>query len=79
MRRSPLMGAVVMLVLIGFLVAAAGGAWYLWAGMQDTPIGTHGVIALTLGGSVAVLLGAGLTALIIISNRRGYDEGVGRD
>ena len=59
MRRSPLMGAVVMLVLIGFLVAAAGAAWYLWADMQDTPIGTHGVIALTLGGGVAVLLGAG--------------------
>ncbi len=79
MRRSPLMGAVVMLVLIGFLVAAAGAAWYLWAGMQDTPIGTHGVIALALGGSVAVLLGAGLTVLIVISNRRGYDDRAGRD
>ncbi len=78
-KRSPLGGAIVLVLLIVLLAAAAGGAWYLWAGMGDTPIGTQGLIALALGGTVTLLLGAGLTTLIIISSRRGYDEGAGRD
>ena len=78
-RRSPLAGAIVLLLLAGLVVVAAAAAWYLWQGMQDTPIGTHGLIALSLGAVVTLLLGGGLTTLIIISSRRGYDEGAGRE
>lgn len=78
-RRSPLVGALVLLLLAGFVALASAGAWHLWQGMQDTQIGTHGLIALALGGGLTVLLGGGLTTLIIISSRRGYDERAGRD
>jgi hypothetical protein len=42
-------------------------------------ISTFGVVALTIGIGVTVLLGAGLTTLLIVSSRRGFDEGAGRE
>ena len=68
---------------LGYAVAAAlamaamGVAWQAWRAMADVAIGTAGVIAMVLGALGALALGGALMALLFISNRRGFDEGIG--
>ena len=68
-----------VMVMLGFLVAAALVAWYIWQSVQGVTISGYGLLALTLGIVVTILVGAGLTTLLIVSSRRGYDERAGHD
>ncbi len=78
-RRPWLGSAILVAALLGMLAASAAIAWYVWDEMRDTEIGTHGLIALGLGAGATLLLGAGLMALVFISNRRGFDDEAGKD
>jgi hypothetical protein len=78
-RRLRLGGVLAIVVMLGFLGAAAAVAWYVWHSLTGVTISTFGVVALTIGIGVTVLLGAGLTTLLIVSSRRGFDETAGRD
>ena len=62
-------GAVVL--AIGFFIAAQ------WTGIGDSEISGAGWVAMGLGVLITLALGIGLTALVFISSRRGYDE-IGR-
>lgn len=78
-RRAGLGTVLGVVVMLGFLVASAFVAWYVWQSVQGVTISGFGVFALAAGILVTVLVGAGLTTLLIVSSRRGYDEGAGRD
>jgi hypothetical protein len=78
-RRPWLGSAVLVAALLAMLAASAAIAWYVWDEMRDTEIGTHGLIAMGLGAGATLLLGAGLMALVFVSNRRGFDDEAGRD
>ncbi len=78
-RRPWLGSAILVAALLAMLAASAVIAWYVWNEMRDTEIGTHGLIALGLGAGATLLLGAGLMALVFISNRRGFDDEAGKD
>jgi hypothetical protein len=78
-RRLRLSGVLAIVVMLGFLGAAAVVAWYVWHSLVGVTISTFGVVALTIGIGVTVLLGAGLTTLLIVSSRRGFDEGADRE
>lgn len=75
----PLRTAAVVAFLLALLAAAAAVSVYLWRELQGTVIGTHGVIAMTLGVAFTLLIGGGLVYLVIVSDRRGFDEGAGKD
>ena len=77
-RRVSGMVAVVA-TLLGLLAAACAVAWWAWSQLSDVQIGTHGMIAMALGGGAAIALGVGLMWLVYFSHRRGYDDRVGRD
>ena len=78
-RRLRLGGVLAIVVMLGFLAASAAVSWYVWHSLVGVTISTFGVVALTIGIAVTVLLGAGLTTLLIVSSRGGYDEGAGRE
>ncbi len=42
--------------------------------LPEVSMGMHGWIALGLGIVLSVIVGGGLSAILIISRRRGYDE-----
>jgi hypothetical protein len=67
--------AAILAVPLGLLVAAALVARHLWRGVGDTAIGAGGLIILVVGGLVTLALGAVLIFLMIVSGRRGYDDG----
>jgi hypothetical protein len=71
--------AAVVAVLLAFLVAAGGIAWWGWAQLADVQMGMHGWIALGIGAGVTLALGMGLMWLVYYSHRHGYDDRVGRD
>jgi hypothetical protein len=68
---------------LGYIVAAAlalaamGVAWQAWQSMADVEVSTAGTIAMILGALATLALGAGLVALLFISNRRGFDDRAG--
>ncbi len=64
-----------LVVLAGVLVAAIVIAVYEWRQVGDVAIGTGGMIILVVGIGITLAIGAGLIALMIISDRRGYGEG----
>jgi hypothetical protein len=64
-------------VAAALALAAMGVAWEAWRSMADVEIGTAGTIAMILGAVATVALGGGLVALLIISNRRGFDDAAG--
>ena len=78
-RRRGIRTAAVVATLLGLLAAAAAVSVYMWRELQGTVIGTHGLIALTLGVVVTLLVGGGLVYLTLISDRRGFDERAGKD
>src|SRR3982750_4440094 len=59
----------------GLLVAGALVACLLGRGVGDTAIGAGGLAILVVGGFVTLALGAVLIFLMIVSGRRGYDDG----
>jgi hypothetical protein len=71
-----LRGVLLAVVLAALLVAAAGGALYVWQGIGAVDIGTHGLIALALGVGFSLALGIGLMRLVYYSSRRGFDDKV---
>ncbi|HZC29730.1 MAG TPA: hypothetical protein VE269_08315 [Gaiellaceae bacterium] len=60
---------------LGLLVAAVLVARHLWRGVGDTAIGAGGLAILVVGGLVTLALGAVLIFLMVVSGRRGYDDG----
>jgi hypothetical protein len=70
MRR----GSIAVLVILVALLAAAG--WYAYEGLATggAPMPTEAYVALIAGAGFAIVIGAGLMALLFYSSRRGYDE-----
>ena len=65
------------LLLCVAAVAVLASLVYLAVGyfnMPDISMGPHGWIALGLGIAFSVVVGGGLSAILIISRRHGYDE-----
>jgi len=68
---------------LGYVIAAVlgiatmGVAFSAWRAMAEVTMDTNGWIALILGAVGAIALGGGLLALLFISNRKGFDEGIG--
>jgi hypothetical protein len=56
------------------VLAALGVSWQAWQAMAGVALDTTGVLAIIFGALVTLGLGAGLVALMFISNRRGFDE-----
>lgn len=46
----------------------------VWSYMPEGGMSGHGWAALALGVLLSVIIGGGLSAILIISRRRGYDE-----
>ncbi len=69
-------GGIVLLILtLGAMLALAlWVAWESWFSIPDTEMGFHGVLALVLGAVGAFVVGAGLMALVFLSNRGGHDQ-----
>lgn len=66
-----------ILSLLAVLVTVIAGGIYLFVGAQILPdqgLSPHGWIALGLGISFSIIVGGGLSAILIISRRRGFDE-----
>ena len=66
-----------LLPLLVALVVAIAGIWFLLEGgllVGAIEMSTHGWIALGLGMGVSIVLGGGLTAILILSRRNGYDD-----
>jgi len=74
MRRGSTSGSLWILAVLVALLAGAG--WYAYAGLSagGDPMPTEGYIALIAGAALAIVVGAGLMALLFYSSRRGYDE-----
>ncbi len=68
-----------IVTLLALLAVSVAAAVYLWVDFGETQISTIGMIAMIGGVLVAVLLGAGLMALVFISSRRGWDDHQGID
>lgn len=71
--------AAIIIVMLGFLVAASGLAWWGWTELADVAMGMHGWIALAIGATITLALGVGLMWLVYYSSRHGYDDEAGRD
>ena len=78
-RQGRLRTAAVIAFLAAMLAAAAAVSVYLWRELEGTVIGTHGMIAMALGVAFTLLIGGGLVYLVIVSDRRGFDERAGKD
>lgn len=76
-RRLGTLGLAV--ALVGLVVAAGAVSVYMWRELGGTVISTHGTIALILGVGFTFLIGGGLIYLVMVSDRRGFDERAGRD
>jgi hypothetical protein len=74
-KRAPLgpAGWLAIIVLGSLLGVAIWFAFYGW-NLTEGEISTNGVIALTLGIVLSMVLGGGLMALVFWSNRKGYDR-----
>ncbi len=68
-----------VLTLFALLAASVAAAIFLWVDFGEAEISTIGLLSMIGGGLVALLLGAGLMALVFISNRRGWDDSHGYD
>lgn len=72
-----LMSKLGIAVAAALALAAMGVAWQAWTSMADVEVGLAGTIAMILGAVAAIALGGALVALLIISNRRGFDAAAG--
>jgi hypothetical protein len=74
-KRAPLgAGGWLAIIVLGSLLGVA--IWFAFYGwnLTDGQISTNGIIALTLGIVLSMVLGGGLMALVFWSNRKGYDR-----
>ena len=76
MKTGPI---ALILVLLGFLAAAAGLSYWTWQGLGEVEISGHGYVALALGVVLTFLVGAGLMTLVFFSAQRAYDEAAHRE
>jgi hypothetical protein len=60
--------------LLALLAASIAGLWFVWTMGHLSVLSVHGWIALGLGVSLSIGLGAGLMALSFHSARAGYDD-----
>jgi uncharacterized membrane protein YiaA len=70
----------VKLGIVALLALLAAALWYaigIWNAVDTDPLPAGLVIAAVLGVLFSLLVGGGLSALMIYSNRRGYDEKAG--
>ncbi|MGE0724122.1 MAG: hypothetical protein AB7O45_07095 [Alphaproteobacteria bacterium] len=65
---------VIVVLLLAVLALVAIVAAMVWEGIDATPFGTHGWIALTIGVVLSFGVGGGLMALLFFSSRSGHDE-----
>jgi len=66
-----------LLSIVAVVLFVIGTVVYLVFGMGELAafhMSPHGWAALLVGIALSVLIGGGLTAILIISRRRGYDE-----
>lgn len=63
-------------ISLGTIFVVFGVAWLL-LGVGVADLGFHGTVALLLGVVLSALLGVGLMALVFFSNRSGRDDRVG--
>jgi hypothetical protein len=68
-----------MAVGIAFVVAIAIAMAMLWNSFGPSQIDLVGWLALGFGIVATLALAGGLLAAMFISNRRGYDDRIGRD
>lgn len=59
---------------LAFVAGAVIAAVIAWASAGPVEISVHGWIALGLGVSLTLALGAGLMGLVFYSSRRGFDD-----
>lgn len=74
-KRAPLgPGGWLAIIVLGSLLGVA--IWFAFYGwnLTDGQVSTNGIIALTLGIVLSMVLGGGLMALVFWSNRKGYDR-----
>ena len=74
-KRAPLgPGGWLAIIVLGSLLGVA--IWFAFYGwnLTEGQISTNGIIALTLGIVLSMVLGGGLMALVFWSNRKGYDR-----
>lgn len=65
------------LTLLFVLISGIAAVWFLntgWTLVGSVEMTTHGWIALMLGMGVSILIGGGLTILLVWSRRNGFDE-----
>ena len=63
-----------IVVLVGFLIAAAAYAIRAWTALDGVAISTAGWIFMFLGVLFTLLVGGGLMALVFYSSRNDYDQ-----
>ncbi|ABI65007.1 MULTISPECIES: hypothetical protein [Maricaulis] len=63
-------------ILFAIIALVAGGGFLVFGtiALAGVTMSVHGWIALGLGIVVSLALGTGLTTVLVISRRRGYDE-----
>src|SRR3954469_19584184 len=67
-------GSIALLVVLVALLPAAGRYAYEGLTTAGEPMPTEGYVALIVGAGFAIVIGAGLMALLFYSSRGGYDE-----
>jgi len=60
------------------LLAFAGLGVYAWREFGDVELGANGYLALILGAGFTAVVGVGLMALVFFSAYRGYDDDIGK-
>ncbi|GGE47388.1 hypothetical protein GCM10011367_22720 [Marinicauda pacifica] len=72
MNRNAIGTALVVLAAIAICVVFMV---VIWRQLPAVEMGAHGWVALALGTLLSLIVGGGLSAILVISRRRGYDEG----
>lgn len=67
-------GWIALIVLAGFLAAAAAYAAYGWLALTGVGVSPFGWVVLIAGSAVAVAVGAVLMGLLFYSSRHHYDR-----
>lgn len=73
-KRSPAAAVALVAFMALVLFVATFAALSLWNNIGDVAISLHGRIAMALGVSLTLFLGAGLMFLVFFSSRHGYDD-----
>lgn len=63
------------LVAVGTLAICVYALIFIGRQIPAVEMGVHGWVALVLGTIVSLIVGGGLAAILVISRRRGFDDG----